>query len=258
MSFNPKFRHWADQRVWLIGASTGIGASLAKRLIAAGATVALTARREKHLQDLLGNRQSKSFVAPCDVQDRAALEATAEQVIQRLGRIDLLVWLVGTYAPMRAGDYNADQAVQTLRVNYESLLYLLGKILPFMRKQRSGTLALVSSVAGYGGLPKSLAYGPTKAAMINLSETLYMDLKPDGVGVVLISPGFVDTPLTKQNDFKMPALISSDEAALEIIRGLEAGEFEIAFPKRFTNWLKGLRLMPYSVYFKTVSRFTGL
>ena len=120
------------------------------------------------------------------------------------------------------------------------------------------TIALVSSVAGYRGLPKSLVYGPTKAAVINLAETLYLDLQPKGIGVCVINPGFVRTPMTDQNDFKMPALIEPGEAAEEIVKGLERGEFEIDFPKRFTRFLKFLRVLPYGQYFPAVRKATGL
>jgi short-subunit dehydrogenase len=129
---------------------------------------------------------------------------------------------------------------------------------PVLLGQRAGGIAIVSSVAGYGGLPTSLLYGATKAALINFAETLYLDLQPKGIAVYLVNPGFVKTPLTDKNEFEMPALITADQAAREIIAGLERGEFEIHFPKRFTWALKLLRLLPYRLYFAAVHRFTGL
>ena len=123
---------------------------------------------------------------------------------------------------------------------------------------KSGGIALVSSVAGYRGLPKSLIYGPTKAALINLAETMYIDLKEKGLDVYLICPGFVKTPMTDKNDFEMPSLITPEAAALEIINGFEKGEFEIHFPKRFTNMLKILRHLPYSLYFAAIKKSTKL
>jgi short-subunit dehydrogenase len=137
-------------------------------------------------------------------------------------------------------------------------LNLLGACLPTLTHQRSGHIAFISSVAGYSGLPKSLAYGPTKAALIHLAEVLYLDLHPSGVGVSIINPGFVETPLTAQNSFHMPALITADLAAKEIIYGFEQGDFEIHFPKRFSRFLKLLRILPYRLYFAIVSKFTGL
>jgi NADP-dependent 3-hydroxy acid dehydrogenase YdfG len=258
---NPRITSWRDKRVWLVGASSGIGAAMAIELQRLGAKVALSARRAEALTalDRSATKGSvKPLVLPLDVTDPMACDLALKQIVAQWGGIDVVVWLAGTYSPMRAQQFDSALAVNVLRVNYEGLLYGLGFIIPAMRAQTSGTIALVSSVAGYGGLPKSIAYGPTKSAMINLAETLYMDLRPEGLGVVLISPGFVDTPLTKQNEFKMPALITTEQAALEILRGLEKGKFEIAFPKRFTNWLRFLRLMPYGIYFRIVSRFTGL
>ena len=256
MALNPPITDWVDRRVWLVGASTGIGAALAKELQSAGAIVALSARSAGPLNDLITNPQSLAL--PLDVTDEAALKNAFNQIIDRWGKIHLIVWLAGTYSEMRVDDFDAARAIQINRVNYEALLLGLGAILPALSKQGFGTIALVSSVAGYGGLPKSLAYGPTKAAMINLAETLYIDLHSRNIGVVLISPGFVETPLTAQNKFKMPALITSAQAAKAIRKGLEQGRFEIAFPKRFTNWLRLLRLMPYRIYFMIISRFTGL
>jgi len=122
----------------------------------------------------------------------------------------------------------------------------------------AGHISLVSSVAGYRGLPQSLAYGPTKAALINLAETMHMDLEPQGIGVSVINPGFVETPLTAQNNFHMPALTTPEDAAKAIVQGWERGLFEIHFPKRFTLWLKGLRLLGYGAYFAAVRRSTGL
>jgi NAD(P)-dependent dehydrogenase (short-subunit alcohol dehydrogenase family) len=147
-------------------------------------------------------------------------------------------------------------------VNYDGALVMLDAVLPQLQRQaqsgRGGHLSLVSSVAGFRGLPQSLAYGPTKAALINLAETLHLDLSPLGLGVSVINPGFVETPLTAGNQFHMPALITPEEAARAIVRGWEAGDFEIHFPKRFTLWLKGLRHLGYGAYFAAVRRSTGL
>jgi len=113
-------------------------------------------------------------------------------------------------------------------------------------------------VAGYRGLPKALGYGPSKAALTHLAEVLYLDLHPRGLGVSVVQPGFVATPLTAGNDFHMPALITPEVAAAEILGGWARGEFEIHFPKRFTRWLKLMRLLPYSLFFRLVRRSTGL
>jgi short-subunit dehydrogenase len=145
-----------------------------------------------------------------------------------------------------------------VQVNLVGAINACALLAPHFAARGSGHLALTASVAGYAGLPTSLVYGATKAALINFAETLYLDLAPSGVAVHLISPGFVRTPLTDRNEFRMPALIGSDEAAREILAGIERGEFEIHFPKRFTRAMKLLRLLPYRWYFPLVHRITGL
>ena len=131
-------------------------------------------------------------------------------------------------------------------------------VLPQLLRQGAGGVGIVASVAGYGGLPKALVYGPTKAALINLSESLYLDLRPRGIAVYQINPGFVDTPLTAHNDFPMPALMSTNDAALALVDGLEKGQFHIHFPRRFTNALRLARLLPYRAYFWLIHKITGL
>lgn len=141
-----------------------------------------------------------------------------------------------------------------LKINYLGALYLLEALLPALLARGSGHISLVGSVAGYRGLPNSLAYGPTKAALINLAETLYLDLHPKGIGVSLVNPGFVKTPLTAGNAFDMPALISPEEAAQAMLQGWARGDFELHFPKRFTLWMKALRLLPNRLFFSLVGR----
>jgi NAD(P)-dependent dehydrogenase (short-subunit alcohol dehydrogenase family) len=199
-----------------------------------------------------------SLALPLDATDRAAMHAATERLVAAWGGLDLVVYCAGTYKPMRATDFELDVALQHQQVNYVGALYLLDAVLPVLLRQKAGHLSLVSSVAGYRGLPKSIAYGPTKAALINLAETLYLDLSPLGIGVSVINPGFVETPLTAQNEFHMPALITPEEAAVAIVKGWGAGDFEIHFPKRFTRWLKALRLLGYGPYFAAVRRSTGL
>jgi short-subunit dehydrogenase len=162
--------------------------------------------------------------------------------------------LAGTYKAMRADALDLPLIKETIDANLTSIYNGLDVYLPGLIAQKTGTLVLVSSVAGYRGLPKALVYGPTKAAVINLAEVLYNDLKPFGISVFLVNPGFVKTPLTDQNDFKMPALISSEEAASEILNGLATGHFEIHFPKRFTRIMKFMRHLPYSLYFAMIKK----
>jgi len=255
MSFNPKLTDWNDQRVWLIGASSGIGEATAKLLMARGARVALTSRNPDALT-VLANDSSQ--VVPADVTDRASLQAAFDTICATFGGIDVAILNAGTHQPVRAWELDAEAAEKLVQVNLVGAMNASALLAPYFVQRGSGRLAITASVAGYGGLPSGLVYGATKAALINFAETLFLDLAPKGVAVHLINPGFVKTPLTDLNEFRMPALISADEAAREILAGIEAGAFEIHFPKRFTRVLKLLNLLPYRAYFPLVHRITGL
>jgi NAD(P)-dependent dehydrogenase (short-subunit alcohol dehydrogenase family) len=254
----------------MIGASTGIGRATASLLHAKGARVIVSARSAEALATFVEHHGAMSGrvaaeALPLDVTDPAAWETAFAQLDGT--RLDLVCYCAGYYKEMRAQAFDLDDALRHQKVNYEGVLLMLKHLLPKLQAQAlqagagdatRGQLSLVSSVAGYGGLPKSLAYGPTKAALTNLAEALYIDLSDDGIGVNVVCPGFVETPLTAQNKFTMPALQTSEQAAQAIVRGWEAGEFEIHFPKRFTRFLKGLQHLGYSAYFPLVKRATGL
>jgi short-subunit dehydrogenase len=143
-----------------------------------------------------------------------------------------------------------------MRINYTGAVHLIEAVLPALLTQKEGHISLVSSVAGFRGLPKSLAYGPSKAALTHLAEVLYLDLKDQGIGVSVVHPGFVRTPLTSQNDFEMPALIEPEEAAQAMVDQWRKGVFELHFPKRFTLVMKLLRVLPYRIYMPLASRLT--
>jgi NAD(P)-dependent dehydrogenase (short-subunit alcohol dehydrogenase family) len=261
MPLNPRITDWKGRVVWLVGASTGIGRATAERLHQVGATVVVSARNASALHSFVAARPGSDAI-PLDVTDRDAMRAATRTLLARHGRVDLAIYCAGHYRAMRATDFDLDDALRHQQVNYVGVLHLLDAVLPQLLKQAAeglpAHLSLVSSVAGYRGLPKSLAYGPTKAALINLAETLYLDLHPRGIGISVINPGFVDTPLTAQNEFTMPALISPDRAAAEILRGWERGRFEIHFPKRFTHAMKALSYLSDGLYFAAMRRTTGL
>jgi NADP-dependent 3-hydroxy acid dehydrogenase YdfG len=255
MPLNPSIIRWTDARCWIVGASTGIGAALAAALGAKGARVAVSARRAESLHAFAASMApDRVGVLPLDVRDAAAFSLAATEIEHAWGGIDLVVFMAGAYQPVRAWDLRANDAREMVDINVTGVFNGLAAVMPQLLRQRSGTIALVSSVAGYRGLPKSLVYGATKAALINLAETLYLDLHDKGIGVCVVNPGFVRTPLTAANDFHMPALIEPEEAAREIIAGLERGRFEIHFPRRFTRWLKLLQLLPAGAYFRVVRR----
>jgi len=256
MSLNPPIRDWQGRRVWLVGASTGIGRALAERLHALGATVIVSARKLEALKAFVLAHPG-SIALPLDVTDRTAVRRAAGNALAD-GPLDLACYCAGHYQPMRATAIDLNELLRHHEVNTVGALHVLDAITPGMVARKQGHISLVSSVAGFRGLPQGLAYGPTKAALINLAETLYLDLQPRGLGVSVINPGFVETPLTAQNEFHMPALISPQQAAQAILQGWAKGEFDIHFPKRFTRVMKLLRLLPYRLYFAAVRRITGL
>ncbi|WP_306476902.1 SDR family oxidoreductase [Methyloversatilis sp.] len=254
---NPPLTDWSGKRVWLIGASSGIGEALARRLMADGARVALSARSADKLAQL-GVLSPEAVVLPLDVAEPDALARAAATLTARWGGIDAVLFVAARYQAVRAWELDPADIDATLNTNVAAVMKGCAAVLPGMLAAQSGALVILSSVAGYRGLPKAIIYGATKAALINFAETLFMDVRPRGLGVHLVCPGFVETPLTAQNDFKMPALISSDEAAGHILNGLARGDFHIHFPRRFTRWLLLLRLLPYRMYFAAVRRMTGL
>jgi len=254
-SLNTPISDWQGRRVWIVGASSGIGAALAADLDARGARLALSARSAGRLRDVAEGLRDV-MVLPLDVTDAGAFTPAMMQILDAWGGLDLVILNAGTYTPLRAWDLTTDIARQTVHTNLLGVMDGVAAVVPQMLRQQGGAIAIVGSVAGYRGLPKALAYGPSKAALINFAETLYLDLAPRGVSVFIINPGFVATPLTAQNDFDMPALISAEDAARRIVRGFAGGAFEIHFPQRFTRVMKLLRWLPDRLYFSLVSRGT--
>lgn len=259
MALNSRMADWRGRTVWLLGASTGIGRATASALHAQGAKVVVSARSADALNAFV-EAHAGALALPLDVCDAPAVKAAASALGAR-GALDCVVYCAGHYHAMNATHMDLRDLLRHNEINYLGALNLLDAVVPQLLAQpldkRTGQrahISLMGSVAGYRGLPNSLAYGPTKAALINLAETLYLDLHDQGVGVSLINPGFVNTPLTRQNQFKMPALITPEEAAREILHGWARGEFEIHFPKRFTCWMKALRLLPYPAFFAITRR----
>ena len=253
---NPPITDWQGKSVWLVGASSGIGLACAQALHTAGAKVCVSARQAA-LLDAFVQDHPGSLALPLDVTDAPALHAAALQVQSHQG-LDMVVFCAGYYKPQRATQYALAEMQKHWSVNYDGALLLLDALLPLMLPQGRGHISLISSVAGYRGLPQSLAYGPTKAALTHLGEALYMDLQDHGIGVSVVNPGFVATPLTAQNRFDMPALLTPEQAAVHMLQGWREGLFEIHFPKRFTRWLQLLRVLPYRWYFPLVRRATRM
>ena len=239
--------------VWITGASTGIGEALARRLDGRGAHVAASARSADKLGALSQSAKNVGSY-PLDVTDAAASHSVVAQIEATSGPVDLAVLNAGTWSPGRFDALDLETLERSFRVNYMGVVNGLKAVLPGMIARGAGHVAIVASVAGYRGLPNASSYGPTKAALINLAETLRLELEGSGVTISIVNPGFVDTPMTAKNDFAMPDLMQAADAAAALEKGLVARRYEIAFPWRFTRVMKLLRILPHWAFFPLARR----
>ena len=241
---------------WITGASSGIGAALAAELANRGWQVAISARRKKDLDAVAAAHENiHSFV--CDVTDRAGMADAVTKIEAKLGPIALGVMNAGIYLPTTLPEFDATLFDRTFDVNLTGTVNGLAPLVPLMVARGQGHISLVSSVAGYGGLVTSAAYGASKAALFNMGESMAMDLKDSGVHISMIAPGFVKTPATDVNQFEMPFIIEADEAARRIADGLAKNKTHIAFPRRFAYLLRLINLLPRARYVKLAGRFMG-
>ena len=241
----------AGRAVWVIGASSGIGAALAAELVVRGARVAISARRADQLKDVAGDQMS---AVPLDVTDRIAVDAAAREVAGLIGAPDLVVFSAGVWERLDAAAWDRDLFARHVEVNLLGLNNVIGAVLPPMIERGHGGFVGVSSVAGYRGLAGAEAYGATKAAQINLLEALRIAVGGLGVDVVTVCPGFVKTELTAGNSFPMPFIIEADQAARSICDGLEQGRAEIVFPLPMAVLMKIARLLPVRLWATAMQR----
>ena len=250
----------ADGIVWITGASSGIGRSIALELAREGYAVALTARSADKLKALateIASAGGRAWAAPCDVTDEPATAETVDQIERQHGPIALAIFCTGSNWPTSGSNLSIAAFRNTFDLNFFGILNGLQPVVERFRQRGRGHVAIIASVAGYGGLPDAIAYVSSKAALINLAECLKFDFDRMGIGIQLIDPGFVDTPLTQQIRYPMPFLLPVDVAARRIVAGLHSRRFEIAFPRRMAWLLKFLNLLPYWLYFRIVSRVVG-
>lgn len=234
---------------WIIGGGSGIGAAVARLLAERGWTVAISGRRRDKLDAVAaGNGAIRPY--PLDVTDADAIAQTVSTIASDLGRIDLFIFGAAAWQPMDVGDYEFEKFSKVVDTNYLGVIRVANPLLAQMDKQGGGHFAVIASVAGYFGLPRSAAYSSTKGGLINLLETMRSELAPRNINVRMIAPGFVKSELTDKNDFPMPFLMETDEAAKRIVDGLtQSDRFEIAFPKRMVWLMKTVRWLPYPVFF---------
>jgi short-subunit dehydrogenase len=254
MTHNPSAIHHPDI-VWITGASSGIGKECARGYARQGYRVALTARSEEKLNALAEEIGPQAIVCAGDITDSEAMQAIVTHLTGQ-GHLALALLNAGIYIPVNGADPELESYHKTFAVNLTGTVNCLIPALQAMKKQplqkgmggvNRGKIAVVASVAGYFGLPKASAYGASKAALINLCESLRWDVKKTDVAIQLINPGFVETPATDVNDFKMPFLMQPEEAAERIVKGTKKKAFEVTFPKRFTYLMKAVQKLPYVI-----------
>jgi NAD(P)-dependent dehydrogenase (short-subunit alcohol dehydrogenase family) len=250
-------------RLWITGAGKGIGRAVALEYAARGWGVAVSARTAADLDEVARaaiDAKSPGKITPfvCDVTDHDAMKQTFKAVEHAIGPLDQVIFNAGTHIPNEARTFSVAPFRTLMEINYLGSINGLSAVIPSFMDRRTGHIAVVSSVAGYRGLPKASAYGATKAALINMCEALKPELQAAGVTMSVINPGFVRTPLTDKNDFPMPFLMEPEDAAKAVFDGMSKRKFEIAFPTPFVLILKVLQMLPYGLYFWLVRKTTGV
>jgi short-subunit dehydrogenase len=237
---------WQGKRYWLVGASDGLGAALARKLSAAGVEVILSARSGDKLSTLADSLRGKSQVVTVDVSDDASVAQAAEQV----GEVDGVVYLAGVYWPFGAQDWNAEQATAMADINFTGLMRVMGQVVPGMVTRDAGHIVITSSLTGFRGLPRSIGYTASKAATMSLAECMYADLRGTGIKVQVINPGFIKTQLTEKNDFAMPFIMETEDAAREVFEHMNTDKFKKSFPYAFSLVFRGSQFLPDWLYYR--------
>ncbi|MDC0450210.1 SDR family NAD(P)-dependent oxidoreductase [Pelagibacteraceae bacterium] len=236
-----------QKKIWITGGSSGIGKALAEKFALEGWKVAVSARRKEILDEMAKHENISSH--PLDVTDQDQINDVFSKIINEFGNLDLCVFSSGTYDPKLEQEINIKQNKFVMETNFFGVLYCIKSVEKYFKDKKEGHISIVSSIAAYRGLPNSSGYGPSKAALTNLAESLYFDFKKHNVKISLVSPGFIKTPLTDKNEFPMPFIKSPEFAAEKMFNGLTKSEaFEIHFPKALTLLLKFLRILPYRIY----------
>ncbi|MDC0903482.1 SDR family NAD(P)-dependent oxidoreductase [Pelagibacteraceae bacterium] len=236
-----------QKKIWITGASSGIGKALADKFASEGWKVAVSARRKEILSEMAKNENIFSYPLDVTIQDQTS--DVFNKIIKDFNNLDLCVFSSGTYDPKLEQEINIKQNKFVMETNFFGVLYCIKSVEKYFKDKKDGHISIVSSIAAYRGLPNSSGYGPSKAALTNLAESLYFDFKKHNVRISLVSPGFIKTPLTDKNDFPMPFIKSPEFAAEKMFDGLtKTNAFEIHFPKQLTLLLKFLRILPYRIY----------
>ena len=243
-----------QKKIWITGASSGIGKAVAEKFASEGWMVAASARRQEILNKMAENQNI--FAYPLDVTQKENVTKTFNNIIEYFKNVDICLFCSGTYDPKLEQEINIEQNKFVMETNYFGVLNCIKAVETYFKNKKSGQISIVSSVAAYRGLPNSSGYGPSKAALTNLTESIYFDFKKHNVKISLVSPGFIKTPLTDKNEFPMPFIRSPEFAADKIFQGLtKKNIFEIHFPLGLTLTLKFLRILPYKLYLFLIDKF---
>jgi short-subunit dehydrogenase len=238
-----------NKNILVIGGSFGIGEELCREFSKLGSNVAIVARSKEKIDALRQTLKGNHLSITCDISITKDLDKLSTILNKKWNKIDIAIFCVGAYQPMNLENFDLNKAKNIIDVNLNSFLNFIASFLPTFKKKKVAHLAIISSVAGYFGMPNSLAYGASKAALSNLSESLFYEMKRYDTKVQLINPGFVRTRLTDQNDFEMPGIMSANKAARNIIKKLSKNRFEIKFPFFFTSLMRLLSVLPYKIRF---------
>ncbi len=242
-----------QKKIWITGASSGIGKAVAEKFASEGWKVAVSARRKEILEEMAANDNIFSF--PLDVTNSSEINRVFKEILNQFEDLDICLFSSGTYDPKNEKSIDSEKIKNVINVNFFGVVDSVKSVEDFFKERKSGHISIVSSIAGYRGLPNSSGYGPSKAALTNFTESIYFDFKKHNVRVSLISPGFIKTPLTDKNEFSMPFLKTSSYAAEKIYLGLiKSNSFEVHFPKQLTLTLKFLRILPYKLYLFLVDK----
>ena len=243
-----------QKKIWITGASSGIGKAVAEKFASEGWMVAASARRQEILNKMAENQNI--FAYPLDVTQKENVTKTFNNIIEDFKNVDICLFCSGTYDPKLEQEINIEQNKFVMETNYFGVLNCIKAVETYFKNKKTGQISIVSSVAAYRGLPNSSGYGPSKAALTNLTESIYFDFKKHNVKISLVSPGFIKTPLTDKNEFPMPFIRSPEFAADKIFQGLtKKNIFEIHFPLGLTLTLKFLRILPYKLYLFLIDKF---
>jgi len=239
-------RTFKGKTYWLVGASEGLGAALARKLSDAGAHLILSARSEETLNTLAETLNGESSVVPVDVSDPASVARAADAA----GEVDGIVFLAGVYWPMPATQWDAEKATAMADVNFTGLVRVMGLVVPRMVARDAGHIVITGSLSGFRGLPGAIGYAASKAGTMALAESMYADLKTTGVAVQLANPGFIKTRLTEKNSFNMPFIMEPEEAAEEMLAHMRTDRFKKSFPRVFSWVFRLSQFMPDWMYYR--------